>query len=81
MRAVREHQFTVPVMVDSYNNIRTLVSELVKKDRPAWLPVSKRPSIGNIHLTHPNAQLPVQPKLCSERTNETDPGPPVVGYS
>lgn len=81
MWAVREHQFIVSGMVDSYNPIRTLVSELVRKDRPAQLPVSERPPIGIMHLTHPNAQLPVQPKLCSERTNETDPDPPVVGYS
>jgi len=44
MWAVREHQYQV--MIDSYNPIRTLVSGLVRKERPGTVYQSaKRPSV------------------------------------
>ena len=74
MWTVRGHQFTVSEMKDSCNPIRTPVSGLMKS-------VSNVSPFENIHRTHPNAQPLVQSKLYSERTNETDSGPPVVVYS
>jgi hypothetical protein len=71
MWAVREHQFTVSRIIDSYNPIRTLVSGLVRKERPTRWPVSDRSTFEIYTLLTPMPSFQFsQSRVRKERTKQ-----------